>query len=442
MYQTFITHSGLRIILAPSPTDVVYAGIAVATGTRHQLDSESGMAHLVEHMTFKGTTHRTSTQIINHIESLGGDLNAYTGKEETIYYATFLRQHLRRAIPLLFDIVFNSTFPQEELDKEVEVVIDEIESYNDSPADLIYEDFEALLFPHHPLGRKILGDAHRLRQYCTADLQQFTRRTYSPQRAVLFIKGNISQKELMRSLASSPTGGLQGARPAPCEASHSKNPSARPNGTLDPSRTFDSQLSTLNSQLSSPTEGLQGTSIIHKPLHQAHVMLGARAYAARDSRYYGLLLLSNLLGGPAMNSRLSLSLREKAGLVYTVESSISTYTDTGVWSVYFGCDPTDVNPCLRRIHRELHRLIDTPISPRTLAAAKRQLIGQIRIGYDNFESVALAIAKRFLHDDYAPTPDDIIHSIEVLTPAELQSIAAQIFDPQRLTTLIYQPAHA
>ena len=196
MYQSFNLDSGLRVILAPSATDVVYAGIAVATGTRHELDSESGMAHLVEHMTFKGTQRLTSMQILNRMESVGGDLNAYTGKEETIYYATFLRQHLKRAIPLLLDIVFNSTFPQEELDKEVEVVIDEIESYNDSPAELIYDDFEALLFPNHPLGRSILGNANRLRQYRTSDLQAFARRTYSPERAVLFVKGNVTEKEV------------------------------------------------------------------------------------------------------------------------------------------------------------------------------------------------------------------------------------------------------
>ena len=178
--MNFQLPTGLRVILIPSESDVVYAGIAVAVGTRSELDSESGMAHLVEHMTFKGTSRLTSVQILNRMESVGGDLNAYTGKEETIYYATFLRPHLRRAIPLLLDIVFNSTFPQDELEKEREVVIDEIESYNDSPAELIFDDFEALLFPHHPLGRNILGDPERLRHYTTADLQSFVRRHYHP----------------------------------------------------------------------------------------------------------------------------------------------------------------------------------------------------------------------------------------------------------------------
>ncbi len=414
MFQSFNLDNGLRVILAPSSTDVVYAGIAVATGTRHELDSESGMAHLVEHMTFKGTERLTSMQILNRMESVGGDLNAYTGKEETIYYATFLRQHLKRAIPLLLDIVFNSTFPQEELDKEVEVVIDEIESYNDSPAELIYDDFEALLFPDHPLGRSILGDAERLRQYRTSDLQAFARRTYSPERAVLFIKGNVK------------------IDPPPCPSLVGRGVSTFENENADACLKHTTPLPT--------REGQGGGSFVYKkPVHQTHVMLGARAYAATDPRYYGLLLLSNLLGGPAMNSRLSLALRERTGLVYTVESNLTAYTDTGVWSVYFGCDAEDLKRCLRLVHRELRRLIDRPLSPRALNAAKQQLLGQLGISYDHFENVALAMAKRYLHYHRVLTPVEIAQSIEALTAETLHSIAADIFNPDRLTTLIYQP---
>ena len=416
MFQSFNLDNGLRVILAPSSTDVVYAGIAVATGTRHELDSESGMAHLVEHMTFKGTERLTSMQILNRMESVGGDLNAYTGKEETIYYATFLRQHLKRAIPLLLDIVFNSTFPQEELDKEVEVVIDEIESYNDSPAELIYDDFEALLFPDHPLGRSILGDADRLRQYRAADLQAFARRTYSPERAVLFVKGNVSVEEVKKIM---------------------KNERVKSEKYNDPVSTSK------HSALESKTDFSLFTPSLFtykKPVHQAHVMLGSRGYAATDPRYYGLFLLNNLLGGPAMNSRLSLALRERTGLVYTVESNLTAYTDTGVWSVYFGCDAEDLKRCLRLVHRELRRLIDLPLSPRALNAAKQQLLGQLGISYDHFENVALAMGKRYLHYHHVLTPAEIAQSIEALTAETLQSIAVDIFNPDRLTTLIYQPA--
>ena len=376
------------------------------------------MAHLVEHMSFKGTQRLSSVQVLNRMERVGGDLNAYTGKEETIYYATFLRQHLQRAIPLLLDIVFNSTFPQEELDKEVEVVIDEIESYNDSPAELIYDDFESLLFPGHPLGRKILGEAHRLRQYTSDDLKSFVHRTYTPDRAILFVRGNVTEKEVKRSLT-----------PAPSPVGE---------GSILPFNNLKQPQETPLQEFPSLTG--EGLEVRLKPVHQAHVMLGARGYAATDPRYYGLFLLNNILGGPAMNSRLSLALRERTGLVYTVESMLTAYTDTGVWSVYFGCDPGDVRRCLRLVHRELRHLMDAPLAPRTLAAAKQQLIGQLGVSYDNNEHVTLGMAKRFLHTGQVLTPAEIAHSIEQLAAADLQSIAMDIFDPNQLTTLIYQPA--
>ena len=429
--QTLTLPSGLRIILAPSATDVVYAGIAVAAGTRHETDNESGMAHFVEHMSFKGTPNLSSVQILNRMESVGGDLNAYTGKEETIYYSVFLRQHLRRAIPLLLDIVFNSTFPQAEMDKEVEVVIDEIESYNDSPAELIYDDFEALLFPHHPLGRNILGQADRLREYSSADLQRFVRRCYNPQRAVLFVKGNVSMEEVTKLTAHLQL--LQGSSPCPSLVGSEAAPHPLPWKKEVP------ELSAGVTSLPSPTgEGEGVRLILQKHTHQAHVMLGTRAYAFSDPRYIGLYLLNNLLGGPAMNSRLSLALRERTGLVYTVESNLTAYTDTGVWSVYFGCDHTDVQRCLRHVHRELRRLTDSPLSPRTLAAAKRQLKGQMGVSHDNFENVALGMAKRFLHEGYVPTLEENYQQIDDLNPDALQAIAAELFCPERLTTLIYE----
>ena len=402
------------MILIPSESDVVYAGIAVAAGTRSELDSESGMAHLVEHMTFKGTSRLTSVQILNRMESVGGDLNAYTGKEETIYYATFLRPHLRRAIPLLLDIVFNSTFPQDELEKEREVVIDEIESYNDSPAELIFDDFEALLFPHHPLGRNILGDPERLRHYTTADLQSFVRRNYHPSRAVLFVKGRVSEKEIESLL---------------------KNEYSRMS-----SQTEDPPLSDSNLGASLPVPSPSTTSLhtYNRSTHQAHVMVGACGYGVTDPRHVGLALLSNILGGPAMNSRLSLALRERTGLVYTVESNYTAYTDTGVWSIYFGCDHADVKHCLRLVTKELRRLIDAPLTPRTLAAAKRQLKGQLGIAADNSENVALSAAKQYLHTHYVKSLEQRFAEIDSLTSDQLLVIARDIMNPDRLTTLIYQ----
>ena len=412
--QSFLLDNGLRVLLAPSSTNVVYAGIAVAAGTRDELPGESGMAHFVEHMSFKGTRRLTSMQILNRMDSVGGDLNAYTGKEETVYYSVFLREHLRRALPLLMDIVFNSTYPQTELEKEREVVIDEIDSYLDTPAEQIYDDFEAKLFAGHPLGRNILGDAERLRQYTTTDLKAFVSRTYKMEKAVLFVKGNVTEKEVMRIVKGPPL-------------------------TL-PVRegvvSYENCEADACSDHSAPS--LTGRAGGGSPLHQSHVMLGARSYAMTDPRHIGIALLSNLLGGPAMSSRLSLALRERTGLVYTVESNVNAYTDTGVWSVYFGCDHADVQRCLRLVRRELHRLTDKPLSQRTLDAARRQIKGQMAIAADNSENAALSMAKLFLHTNRTYSLDERFAQLDALTPDVLHAIACDVLDPDRLTTLVFQ----
>lgn len=432
--STFTLSSGLRVLLMPTTSNVCYAGIALAAGTRDELSSESGMAHLVEHMTFKGTDRLSSRQILNRIEGLGGELNAYTAKEETIYYAAFLREHLARALPLLPEIVFASTYPQEELEKEREVVIDEIESYNDSPAELIFDDFEALLFPNHPLGRNILGDADRLRSYHSHDLHAFAQRCYDPARAVLFVMGDVSRKEIERIMP--PVITLQGVA---TKVSEVKNETLGPKGglTLQESHLAQSEAST---SPSSPDSHPHSPSLhtLQKDTHQAHVMLGTQAYALTDERYTALSLLSNLLGGPAMNSRLSLALRERTGLVYSVESNLTGYTDTGVWSVYFGCDHGDVRRCLRLVRRELDRLMAQPLSQRSLDAARRQLKGQIGVSAANAEHVALSMAKRFLHTAHALTPEEICAKYDALTTDSLHAIAREIFDPDRLTTLVYE----
>jgi len=407
---TFTLPSGLRVLLVPTATtEVVYAGIAIAAGTRHELDTESGMAHLVEHMTFKGTATRTARQITGSIESVGGELNAYTAKEETVYYAAFHRQHLHRAISLLQDIAFHSIYPQVELEREREVVIDEIESYNDSPAELIYDDFESLIFPRQPLGRNILGDAERLRQYTCADLQAFARRSYRPDRAVLFLRGNVTEKDVRKLLV----------------------PSASINSidTID-SIAFIDTIASIDSIASMET--------IDKHTHQAHVMQGGPAYSLTDPRLPGLALLMNILGGPAMNARLCQSLRERAGLVYTVEAGTTAYTDTGLWNIYFGCDHEDVRRCLRLVHKELRRLTQAPLSPRALSAAQRQLCGQLAIAAENTENYILATAKQFLHTNRLRTLEDQCRDISQLTPDFLYQVALETLQPHLISTLVYK----
>ena len=416
--------NGLRVVYAPSPTNTVYLGLALDAGTRDEKDGESGMAHFAEHLSFKGTDRRTSRQIITYMESVGGDLNAFTGKEETVYYCTCQKEHFSRAMDLLFDVVFHSKYPQEEMDKEVEVVIDEIESYNDSPSELIYDDFEAMLFQGHPLGRSILGNAERLRAYKTEDVQNYTSRLYVPSNAVLFVYGNVSEKEIMKQIRKEdpPQPSLQGGRASINRLSgHIGSTSYSP-----PYR-----------------EGLgvgpvSGSHIIHKDTHQAHIMMGARAFGGTHPKHLALFLANNILGGPGLSSRLNLALREKRGLVYTVESTLTTYTDTGVWAIYFGCDHHDAEKCKRIVKRELQRLCDAPLSEKALNAAKRQIIGQIALSYDNFESVAIGMGKRMLHYGRTQTKEQFIDRIQALTAEQVWDAAREIFNPENLTILEYR----
>ena len=411
----FTTHTlpcGLRIICAPCPTQVVYCGIAVDAGTRDEQTLESGMAHFVEHMSFKGTHRRTARQIINRLESVGGDLNAYTGKEETVFYSSVLKQHLPKAIDLLIDITLNSTFLQEEMNKEVEVVIDEIESYNDQPSELIYDEFEEICFPDHPLGRNILGEADKLRELTSQHMHAFHQRMYRPDRMVLFVYGDVEPDKVIR-LAEKALAGTDLAHP-----SYSLMPLPR--------------------KTPAPFRYEEKTASRKKDTHQAHVVIGGRSYGGNNPRHLHLYLMNNLLGGPCMSSLLNLSLRERNGLVYTVESNATCYTDSGVWTTYFGCDPEDVRKCCRLVERELRKLTDKPLSQQKLNAARQQLKGQIAVSYDNFESLAISMAKRYLHYGSTQTMRQLFNRLDELTPTQLWETAQEVFSPQNLHTLIYK----
>lgn len=416
---------GLRLICMPSATEVAYCGLAVNAGTRDELNEENGLAHFCEHLSFKGTRRRRSWHILNRMETVGGDLNAYTGKEETIYYTAFLKEHIGRAIDLLTDIVFGSLYPQAEMNKEVEVVIDEIESYNDSPAELIFDDFENLIFNGHPLGRKILGEADRLREFRSEDAQRFTERYYRPDNMVLFVYGRIDPAIVKREAVKS----LNKVTESLPESSAIRQ--------LLSSTDYTAPLTDNAIGRTLVPQYVPRETILHKDTHQAHVMIGTRCYSAHDPRHIRLYLLNNILGGPGMNSRLNLSLREKNGLVYTVESNMTCYTDTGIWSIYFGCDPHDVNRCRRLAMNELKKLATAPLSAASLEAAKRQIKGQIGISYDNFESVALAMGKTYLHYHHARDIQQLYKKIEALTAEELHLTAQELFAPENLTTLIY-----
>lgn len=405
--ETCTLPNGLRIIHAPSPTEVAYCGFAVKAGTRHEELHQQGMAHLVEHMIFKGTTHRRAWHILNRMEHVGGDLNAYTNKEEMVVYAAFLREHTERAMELLGDIVFHSTYPQHEMDKEVEVVVDEIQSYEDTPQELIFDDFEEMLFPAHPLGRNILGKPEQLRTYRTEDALAFTARHYRPENMIFFIKGNVDFRRIVRW--------AEKYTPAPGELPAVEAPVQIPLPDYRPQ-----------------------TLVLAKETHQAHILMGGRGYSAHEKKRTTLYLLNNMLGGPGMNSRLNLSLRERRGLVYTVESNLTGYTDTGVWCIYFGCDHEDTDRCRELVHKELKLLRDRRLTSAQLASAKKQIIGQIGVACDNFENRALDMAKAFLHYNKYESSEVLFERISAITADELLEVANEMFAEERLSTLIYR----
>ena len=410
-FSTFTLPQGLRVVCAPGQTDVVYLGIAVDAGTRDELASESGMAHFTEHMSFKGTRQRSARQVISAMESVGGELNAFTGKEETLYYCTCLGQHVSRAIGLLLDIALQSTYPQEEMNREVEVVIDEIESYQDQPSELIYDEFESLLFPRHPLGRNILGDAEALRSFRTADMQRFASRLYHPHRMVFYVLGNMDPEQVLRVMEKNIT-------------------------------RYDGKRNTLCLPTTRVTFANDTREVSHitrkKDTHQAHVMMGSRAYEGHSKKKLMLYLLTNLLGGTGMNSRLNVALREKRGLVYEVEANSTSYTDTGTFSIYFGCDLEDVERCVGLTKRELKKLCEKALTISQLQALKKQTMGQIGVAQDNRENNALGMAKTFLHYDRFVTTEEVYRNMDRLTPVHLLEVANEVFGEQNLSTLIYR----
>ena len=387
--------NGLRIIHQPVASRVAYCGFAVDAGTRDEREDESGMAHFVEHLLFKGTRKRKAWHILNRMENVGGDLNAYTNKEETVVYCAFPAEHFARAFELLADIVFHSTFPQREVEKETGVILDEIQSYEDTPSELIFDDFEDLIFRGHPLGRNILGNPERLKAFRGEDAAAFTARLYRPDRMVFFVYGAVDFRRVAR-LAERLLADV-----------------VRPSEPESDARCL-------------PPPYVPARRTLHRDTHQSHVMIGGRGYDAHS-----------LLGGPGMNSRLNVALRERRGLVYNVEANLTSYTDTGTFCIYFGCDPDDTDTCLRLVRKELKRLRDRRLTAAQLAAAQKQLTGQLIVASDNNEANALGMAKTFLHYNRYETMADVFRRIDALTPDLLLDVAGEMLEEERLSVLLY-----
>ena len=403
--------NGLQIVHRKTTSPVVYVGIMVGAGTRHELPNENGMAHYIEHCVFKGTEHYTARQIINHIEGIGGEINAYTTKEETTFYAATLRNHFRTTLHLLAEMVLRPTFNKKETDKEVTVILDEIESYNDSPSELIYDDFENMIFEGSSLAMPILGTKKTLRRISKSpDIAlNWMKTNYRPERMVLFVQGDVSTKQIIAA-AEKELGVISITSSAPSTSS-----------------------ATTASNLTSTS--LSRTYRRHT--HQTHVMLGSHAYPIGHPKQLTMYLLNNILGGGSMSSRLYLSLREKHGLVYNIDSQAVPLSDTGYWNIYLACEPQHKEQCLELCHKELHNLRETTLTSAQLQRALRQLEGQMAISAENQENNALAMAKQMLYHHHAPSWRETFAKVQQITPAQLQEVANEVFAPEKIYTLLY-----
>lgn len=408
MYLYHTLSNGIRIVFRQNNSNVVYAGVYINVGSRNEQNpSEEGIAHFIEHSIFKGTEHRRSYHIRNRIDGVGGELDAFTTKEETCVYASALTQHLERCLELFSDILFHSTFPQHEIEKEKDVVIEEINLYKDSPAELIYDDFEEMIFGSHPLAHNILGSKKNVKHFTSEQLSLFLHQNYTPDKMVITVVGNVEFNKLVHL----------------CEkhfamASEVSKPKA---DARNPKPSYQYFNTTLN-----------------KHTHQVHLLAGCPAPTIYDEKKNAFTLLNNILGGPAMNSRLNVSVRENQGFCYTIESQYVPFSDAGLFYIYAGVDSDAAERSTQLILQELRRLRDNRLSPQQLHAAQTQLIGQMAIANDSGLNEMQSIGKAYLNFDHVDTLEEMNRDILAITPEELQAVAQEILAEDNFSFLYYR----
>lgn len=406
-YNVHTLPNGIRLLHVPSASAISHACILINSGSRDEQAEESGLAHFIEHLIFKRTEKRSTNQILNRLESVGADLNAYTTKEYTCIHASFLNPYLERTLELFNDIVFHSTFPEEELDKEKGVILDEISSYLDQPEEAIYDDFEDLVFASHPLGRNILGTKESVSAFTSADIRKFMAANYHTDKMVIAVIGNYSFNKLIKIGA--------------------KHYSDIASNLYHPTRKAPQDVPVVN-------------EIISKPISQAHVMLGAKAYSLYHPYKTGLLLLNNLLGGTGMSSILNLQLREKYGIAYTIESGYSPLSDTGIFTLYFGTDQEKVDRAMSLIFKEFKKLNDHPLTEVQLQKAKNKFIGQIALGEENRIGLIISMAKSLIDYDKIDDLQTVFKKIEAVSTKEMSEISNTLLTPQNLSALTFYPS--
>lgn len=409
----------MKFAFKRSLSPVAYCAIHIKTGTRYEDAGKGGLAHFTEHLLFKGTETRSANTVNSYIEKLGGELNAYTTKEETVIHATVLKEDLRRAVDLLMDIAFRCTFPEKEIEKERGVVLEEINTYKDSPSEQIYDDFEELMFEGTPLSMPVLGKAKYLRKADRSIVEGYYRAMFRQDRMYFTAVADMEEKKVFGMVQKALS--VYFTDPSPvlelCGEESGDNIKAEVPPLLPAVPQF------------------QRTAARHN--HQAHCIIGARAYAAYDSRRTALSLLVNILGGPVANSTLNLLLRERYGLVYSVDASYGLYSDAGITTIYFGCEKSNLNRCLSLTAKVLASLREEQLSTRTLSWAKKQLLGQMAIASDNGEAQVLAMGKSLMTYGRVISNAETARLIEKVTAEDIRSAAAEVFDPAGLSTLIY-----
>lgn len=405
-YQVHSLQNGIRVLHKPTPSNISHACIIINAGSRDESESKDGLAHFIEHLLFKQTQKRNTTQILNRLELVGADLNAYTTKEYTCVHASFLKPHLERSLDLFEDIVFHSVFPKVEMQKEKEVILDEIASYQDQPDEAINDDFEDLLFEGHTLGRNILGTPESVQAFQQKDIFNFLQANYRNDEIIIGICGDYNFKTIIRI----------------SEKLFGKIPANMPKRKREKINSY------------SPKQ-----SRFTKPINQSHCVIGNRSYSIHHKHKVGFLLLNNLLGGTGMSSRLNLEIREKHGIAYTIESNYTPMSDTGIFSIYFGTDTEKTVKALKLVERELRKLREQKLGPLQLQQTKQKFIGQIALGEENRMGLIISMTKSMLDYGRVDTLEEVFAKVNAVNASQLLEIANQMLDPGQLSTLIFEP---
>jgi predicted Zn-dependent peptidase len=404
-YQTCILSNGIRLVHKQVNSPVAYCGIIISTGSRDEKPEEHGMAHFIEHLLFKGTKKRKAFNILSRMEDVGGEINAYTTKEDTCVHSTFFSNYYPRALELMSDIVFNSDFPEKEMEKEKEVIIDEINSYKDTPSEMIFDEFDELVFPNNPIGRNILGEKEKLKSFTRKDILKFIKNNYNTDQMVISSVGNITFSKLVRQFE--------------------KYFGHIPKKSYPGRRIYNSEYLPVFRENNYNT-------------FQSHCIIGNVAYNIKDEKRFVLNLLNNLLGGPGLNSRLSMSLREKNGFVYNIDSTYTPYSDTGIINIYFGTDKADIDISIKAVLKELKKLKSKPLTDSQLIKAKRQILGQIAISLENNENLMLSMGKSYMVFNKVDSFEEVSRKYNVINAKELQEVANELFNQEKLSYLVYK----